>query len=152
VWENSFAEGVPIPPANQTQAYKVYELASPGHQPAEEPPTSPPYFYVPYYTLLQVFEGLQAAGPDLTPQTFEQGMFDLPPSTGSDPVGGEWVSGDDVFDPIVSFGLVWWNPNGTSAFDGKTGTYVACDAGQVYTVTDLAALGPPGHQLDCFGH
>ena len=150
-WGHDIAGGVPFPDATQTEAYHVYELADPGHQPAENEPTSPPYYYVPYYTLLQVFEGLQAAGPDLNASSFEAGTFALPPSTGSDPIGGRWVSGNDVFDPVVSFGLVWWNPNATSDFDGKAGTYEPCNGGQIYTVSDLAALGPPGVQLDCFG-
>ena len=150
-WGHEIAGGVAFPPPTQTEAYHVYELANPGHQPAEDPPASPPYYYVPYYTLLQVFEGLQAAGPDLTPANFEAGMFSLPPSTGSDAIGGQWVFGNDVFDPVVSFGLVWWNPKATSPFDGKAGTYEPCNGGQIYTVSNLAALGPPGHQLQCFG-
>jgi len=151
-WGNSIAGGLPSEESATSEAYKAYELANPGHQPAEEPPTSPPYFYVPYYTLLQVFEALQAAGPDLTPYTFEQGMFSLPPSLpNGDMSAGHWVFGTDVFDPVVSFGLVWWNQNATSTFDNKKGTYQACNGGQIYLVTDLAALGGPGQQLDCFG-
>jgi hypothetical protein len=149
-WSHSFAGGTQIPPASQTEGYKVYQLASPGHQPAEEPPTSPPYFYVPYYTVLHVFDALQAAGPDLNPVTFAQGMFSLPPSA-PDAVGGQWVFGTNVYDPVASFGLVWWNATATSTFDGKAGTYLACNQGHIYTMDNLAALGGPHVQLSCFG-
>jgi hypothetical protein len=150
-WSHQVAAGAPSGPSTQTEAYKAFKLGFPKAEPAEEPPTSPPYFYVPYYTLLQVFEALQAAGPDLTPQTFEQGMFSLPPSN-VEPQGGQWVFGQNVFDPVSSFGLVWWNPKATSPFDNKPGTYQACNGGQIYTLANLAALGGPHQQLNCFGH
>jgi hypothetical protein len=150
-WAHSFAAGTPSVPSTQTEAYRAFKLGFPKALPAEEPPTSPPYFYIPYYTLLQVFEALQAAGPDLTPTTFEAGMFSLPPSA-IDPAGGEWVFGNNVFDPVSSFGLVSWNPTQKSPFDNKPGTYNACNQGQIYTIFDLAALGGPNRQLSCFGH
>ena len=136
---------------DQVEPYKVFEQAYPGKQPAEVPPSSPRYYYVPYYTLMQVFDALQAAGPDLTPNTFEQGMFSLPSSAPGDYIGGQWKFGPGVFDPITSYSLAWWNPNAVSEFDGTKGAYQWCNAGQTYTLANPSALGPPGHQLNCFG-
>ncbi|MHB8467948.1 MAG: type 1 periplasmic-binding domain-containing protein, partial [Acidimicrobiales bacterium] len=149
-WSHSVAGGTEYPGAAKTEAYQVYQRANPGHQPAEEPPTSPPYFYVPYYIVLHVFEALQAAGPNLTPATFQAGVFSLPPS-GIDPIGGLWVFGPQVYDPVSSFGLVWWDAKTTSSFDAKKGTYRACNGGQIYTIFNLAALAGPHQQLNCFG-
>ena len=151
-WGHAFGGGLQFPTLATTEAARAYQLANPGHQPAEGSGSGgPPYFYVPYYTLLHVFEALQAAGPALTAKNFAGAMFSLPPSVGADPVGGEWQFGDQVYDPVVSFSLAWWNPNATSAFDNKTGAYQACNGGQVYTASNLAALGGPKQQLNCLG-
>jgi hypothetical protein len=151
-WAHEFGSGAQSPDPKTTEAFKVYQLASPGRQPAEGSGNGgPPYYYVPYYQLLQIFEALQAAGPDLTPVTFAQGMFSLPPSLGVDPIGGAWQFGPQVYDPITTFSLAYYNPGRTSAFDGKQGGYFACNSGQIYSVNDLAALGGPGQQLSCFG-
>ena len=150
-WSHAYGAGLQFPDPKSTEAYNVYQLANPGHEPAEGSGSGgPPYFYVPYYQLLHVFEGLQAAGPNLTPDTFQQGMFSLPPS-GDDPIGGKWVFGENVYDPISSFSLAWWDPNGTSEFDGQKGRWAACNGGQVYTIDNLDALGGPNQQLSCFG-
>ena len=150
-WSHAAAGGVQFPPLTTTEAYKAFQLGYPGRHPAEWPGTSPPYFYAPYYTLLQVFDALQSAGPDLNATTFERGMFSLPASQPGDVVGGEWVPGNQVFDPVSSFSLVWWNPNAVSDFDGTKGAYQACNGGAVYDVRNLAALGGPHQQLSCFG-
>jgi hypothetical protein len=150
-WSHTAAGGVQFPPLTGTEPYKAFQIGYPGRHPAEWPGTSPPYFYAPYYTLLQVFDALQAAGPDLNATTFERGMFSLPSSQPGDVVGGQWVFGNQVFDPITSFSLVWWNPNAVSDFDRTKGAYQSCNGGAVYDVRNLAALGGPHQQLSCFG-
>ncbi len=150
-WAHSVAGGVQFPVPSTTQAYQAYQRANPGHQPAETPPSSPPYYYVAYYELMEVFAGLQAAGPDLTAASFERGEFNLPPSIPGDPVGGRWIYGQNVFDPVSSFSLVWWDPNALSKFDNTKGAYQWCNGGQVYLDSDLSALGSH-QQLHCFGH
>lgn len=149
-WSHDVAGGIEWPALSTTEAYKAYQLANPGHSPAESPPTSPPYYYVAYYELMQVFSGLQAAGPDLNAASFERGEFSLPASIPGDPVGGRWIYGQNVFDPVMSFSLVWWNPNAVSNFDGNKGAYQWCNGGQVYLANDLATLGSH-EQLSCFG-
>jgi hypothetical protein len=150
-WDHVITGGFQWPHYDQVEPYKVFEQAYPGKQPAEVPPSSPRYYYVPYYTLMQVFDALQAAGPDLNPNTFEQGMFSLPASAPGDYIGGQWKFGPGVFDPITSYSLAWWNPNAVSEFDNTKGAYQWCNAGQSYTLANPAALGPPGRQLNCFG-
>jgi len=134
-----------------TEAYKAYQIGYPGQHPAEWGSTSPPYFYVPYYTLMQVFDALQAAGPDLNATTFARAMFSLPSSVPGDVVGSQWIFGNQVFDPVSSFGLAWWDPNAVSAFDGTKGAYQWCNGGTIYQTGNLAALGGPHQQLNCFG-
>lgn len=150
-WDHAIVAGWQWPPYASVEAYRTFERAYPGKQPAETPPSSPRYYYVPYYQLLQIFDALQAAGPDLNAATFEQGMFSLPPSTPGDVIGGQWQFGPDVFDPIHSYTLAWWDPNAVSDFDNTKGAYQWCNSAQVYTASDPAALGGPGVQLACFG-
>ncbi|HEX4862861.1 MAG TPA: hypothetical protein VFV02_02240 [Acidimicrobiales bacterium] len=148
-WQNTIVNGIQFPSIPTTEAFKTYQLAYPGQHPAEWSPGSPPYFYVPYYTLLQIFDALQAAGPDLTPSSFEGGMFSLPSSAPGDVVGAQWNFGQRVFDPVTSYSLAKWNPNTVSAFDNTKGAYTWCNGGQTYLVTDPSALGGPREQLQC---
>ncbi|HMC39947.1 MAG TPA: hypothetical protein VKI19_09820 [Acidimicrobiales bacterium] len=150
-WAHAVTGGWQWPSYTTVEPYRTFERGYPGRQPAETPPSSPRYYYDPYYTLLQIFDALQAAGPDLTPYTFEQGMFSVPSSAPGDYIGGQWKFGPDVFDPIVSYTLNWWSPTAVSNFDGTKGAYLWCNAAQSYTIFDPSALGPPGHQLACFG-
>ena len=151
VWSHVIADGWQWPAPDTTEAFKTFQLAYPGKQPAETPPSSPRYYYVAYYMLLQIFDALQAAGPNLTPATFEQGMFSLPSSEPGDFIGGQWTFGQKVFAPVASFEYAWWNPNAVSQFDNQKGAYQWCNGGTMYTNGDLAALGGPRQQMACFG-
>jgi hypothetical protein len=150
-WQDTIVGGIQFPSIPSTEAYKSYQLAYPGQHPNEWSPSSPPYFYVPYYTLLQIFDALQAAGPDLTPATFERGMFSVPPSQPGDIVGGQWNFGNSVFDPVSSYSIAKWNQNAMSAFDNTKGAYTWCNGGQTYLVSEPSALGGPRQQLQCPG-
>lgn len=144
-WNHALASDGLQKAATDTEAYRAFKLASPGSEPLEH------YFTLPYRQLLMVFRGLQAAGPNLTPATFQRGMASLPPSL---PGGdfGPWTSGglDQAANPPSAFQLGWWNANATGA-DGKQGRYDNClPAG--YTPFDRrSAFGPAGTQLHCFG-
>ena len=149
-WSHTISGGWQWPALATTEAFKAFQTGYPG-KPAETPPSSPAYYYVAYYMLMQVFDGLQAAGPNLTPSTFEQGIFSLPASDPGDVVGGQWTFGQNHFAPISSFQWVWWNPNAVSQFDNTKGAYQWCNGGAIYLENNLAALGGPNQQLNCFG-
>ncbi len=146
--------GEPMP-SNQLQqeAYQVYlKTKAPLSQ------LLPSYTFA-YVSLLQFFDALQAAGPDLTPATFQQGMFntrgDLPDSAAGGNYGG-WHFGPNRFDPAASIGIVYWDPNAKSnlsgtEFYGKKGAFVACNGGAQYSFTDDFAALPNHKQLACFG-
>lgn len=148
-WQDAIVGGIQFPSIPTTEAYKTYQLGYPGQHPSEWSPSSPPYFYVPYYTLLQVFDALQAAGPDLTPSTFQHGMFSLPASEPGDIVGGQWNFGNGVFDPVASYNISKWNQNAMSSFDNTKGAYLWCNGAQTYLVADPSTIGGPRQQLQC---
>jgi len=80
-----------------------------------------------YYQLYQLVIGIQMAGPELTPQNFETGMFSYPEGTGP---AGSWDYGPDSYTGVVDARLVWWDPERPSLFNGEPGAYV--DTGTRY--------------------
>ncbi len=73
-----------------------------------------------YYQLYLVAIGLQMAGPDLTPLTFEQGMFAYPGGTG--PVGS-WKFGPKDYTPMQDGREIWWDADAISVQNGEPGAY-----------------------------
>ena len=99
-------------------------------------------------TLLAIFGGLQAAGPDLTATNFERGWFSLPPSTGTSDFG-RWSFGADQFSPVSTFSVTWWDGSVTSKYDGGKGEFAPCTG-----LIDKPYLRPSlgSGQPTCFGH
>ena len=136
-------EGTAVP-AQQSEAYKVFEQADPGGTPAEQ------YYSVAYYDMLYLFDGLQAAGPDLNPDTLAQGFFSMPRSAMGEL--GIWQGGQDAFSPLTETQIGWWNPNATSNFDGQRGAWESCNSGEWFSFLDPNAWAPNHTQFSCFGH
>ncbi len=144
-WSHAISVGQgQTPPLDRQEAYRVFKAADPTSQPAEE------NFAFAYKSLLQLFDALQMAGPDLTPASFEKAMFSLPTSA---PGGqfGTWGFGPGAFTPGQTFKVAWWNPDATSNFDQSAGAWQNCDSSKSYPYADPAALGPAHRQLSCFG-
>ena len=142
-WAHAMSDGGQWPAPSGSEAYQAFQRAEPGGQPAEQ------YYPLAYYTLVQIFDALQAAGPRLNPQSFEQGMFSLPGSLPGGPVG-TWRFGAGAFTPQADSQLGWWNPNATSNFDGKKGAWESCNGGTWYPFDNPAAYGGPRQQPVCF--
>ncbi|MCU1378768.1 MAG: hypothetical protein JWN29_1751 [Acidimicrobiales bacterium] len=64
--------------------------------------------------------GIQLAGPRLTPETFEKGMFSYPGGAGP---FGTWGFGPSSYTPTQDFRVVWWDPDGISPYNNQKGTY-----------------------------
>ena len=127
-----------------TEAYEVFQMGkTPGMQ-------LEPVYPLVYAQVLLLFLGLQAAGPDLTPTTFAEGLASLPTS---EPGGefGQWKFGPNTVTPTNTFQITYWDPNATSLIDGKKGAFVACNNGQEFNWNGAPQL-PTGKHLKCFGH
>ncbi|HEY3143428.1 MAG TPA: ABC transporter substrate-binding protein [Acidimicrobiales bacterium] len=74
-----------------------------------------------FIQLLEMAIGIQMAGPDLTPEHFETGMFSYPERTGT---AGTWDFSPEHYTGVRDIRLVWWDPNRPSPFNGANGTYV----------------------------
>ena len=73
-----------------------------------------------YYFMYVIAIGVQMAGPDLNPATFQQGMFNYPRATGP---AGSWGFGPGDHTPMDDAMSIWWDPDATSPYNGKRGAY-----------------------------
>lgn len=79
------------------------------------------------------------AGPNLTPQTFQQGLFDYPAKTGP---AGTWAFGPDDFTTSDDAREIYWDPNRRSVQNGDQGAYVDTSPGQRFPMGQFPAGEP----------
>jgi hypothetical protein len=82
-----------------------------------------------YYPILMLFLGIQGAGPNLTPQTFEQGLFSYPPTSGET---GKWSFSPGDRTATDDAREVYWDPTAISPFNGAPGRWVTTLEGNRY--------------------
>lgn len=115
---------------NETAAYKAFKSVRPNEEPASNVTT----LYDQVYILAL---GIQMAGPTLTPENFEKGLFAYTQKTGE---AGAWKFGPGKYTPQQDQEVVYWDVNQVSAVTGRPGTYVR--SGQRIPLGELPA-GPP---------
>src|SRR5262245_46504552 len=101
-------------PPQSSDAYAAYRSVRPDGDPSE-------LIEILYAQLLTIALGVQMAGPDLTPDTFETGLFAYPPASGQT---GLWDFGDGQYTPVRDIREIWWDPNKVSGFNDQKGSYV----------------------------
>jgi len=143
-WQGVITSGGQWPAQSANEAYQVFKMASGGAEPQEK------YYAAAYATLMQIYMGLQSAGPTLTPQNLQRGFQSLPP-TGASTVGQWTFSGVHAFTPQSTAEVGWFDPKYTSTFDNMAGGYRNCDGGKFFSYDDQASWGGPRQQLHCFG-
>lgn len=93
-----------------------------------------------YGVLVWIFDALQAAGPDLTPQNLARGVHGLPPLGAPSYSYGAWTlaqgpsgqAGAGQHSLVTDARFVFWDGTGISSLDGKLGTYASPFGGQRY--------------------
>lgn len=80
-----------------------------------------------YYPILLFFLGVHMAGPNLTPETFQQGLFSYPPTVGET---GRWSFAPGDRTATDDAREVYWDPNAPSPFNGEPGRWVTTLDGQ----------------------
>jgi hypothetical protein len=92
--------------------------------------------------LLTVFPGIHLAGPELTPETFRDGLFRYPPSGGG-PTEGQLSRGDHGVWPDADVGgtddatIIWFDPGAEGEDEvgnNGTGLYRYANGAQRYTL------------------
>jgi hypothetical protein len=84
--------------------------------------------------------GIQMAGPNLTPATFEQGMFAYPPKLGP---AGLWKFGPRDYTAANDVREIYWDANKVSTYNNKKGAYVETFPGTRWEQGKLPAGDPP---------
>ena len=79
-----------------------------------------------YQAMYLLAIGIQGAGPDLTPATFQQGMSDYPGGTGP---YGTWHFGTSNHTATQDFREIYWDPDEISDFNNEPGAWVETDPG-----------------------
>jgi hypothetical protein len=123
LWNQNFAShafGVSpldnfVPPT-QTIAYAAYKSVR-----DDEPAFSVDLIY---YQMYMLAIGLQMAGPELTPQSFEAGMFAYPPKTGP---FGLWKFGPGDRTAANDVREIYWDAGAISTYNGKQGAYIGAN-------------------------
>jgi hypothetical protein len=122
----------PTVPYTQSIGYAAYKSIDPKSEPA--------FFVNLIYAQLDMLAiGIQMAGPQLTPQTFQQGMFRYPPKEG--PMG-LWGWNSQQYTVPNDVREICWNPSTISAYNNKAGAYVGT-SNQRWTFGSVPG-GPPG--------
>jgi len=115
VWKRAFGvsyAGSTVP-LKASFAYQAYKASG---QPGE--PSIGAQLIFDQLQLLAI--GLQMAGPNLNPRTFESGMFAYTPRSG---VSGRWDFGPGDYSTSSDAREIYWDPNATSIQNGKKGAW-----------------------------
>jgi hypothetical protein len=128
-WARAFgiAYNAESEPQGRSFPYAAYKTMRPDDEPAfgvEEI----------YYQLYMLALGVQMAGPNLTPQSFEAGMFSY--RGGSGP-RGLWHFGPGDYTPTDDFREIWWSNERISGQNNKPGAWVQIDGGRRYNKSNV---------------
>ncbi len=131
-WIRAFGgspSAAPQPPETSV-AHAAYESVRPDGDPSD-------VLELLYRQVLVLALGIQMAGPELTPESFEAGLMAWPGGSGQ---AGEWDFSPGHYTPVVDFREIWWDPDTVSPFNGELGTYR--DGGQRYTQENVPEGDP----------
>jgi hypothetical protein len=133
-WQGVMSAAAPWPVPSKNEAYLVFKRASGGKEPVTK------FYAAAYAALIQVYNGIQAAGPSLTPASLHRGYGQLPDQNGFAGLF-RYRGGANRYAPGAQAPIGFFDPSHTSGFDGKPGGYRACDGGAFLSYTDTAAWG-----------
>jgi hypothetical protein len=132
-WQNAYGQSyLTLGSGTSSPAYKAYKSIRPGDEPTST-------VDVVYQTLLMLFTGLQEAGPNLTPQTYEQGMFSWGPHVGA---FGRWSFSPTDFTSTDDAREVYFDPRAISPFNSRPGAWVALNGGKRFRGATWPAKDP----------
>lgn len=137
-WSHAFGiSSLPVPlPPSETEAQTLFRWYY-----GTAPPGKTASTVLPPIQLL--FDGLELAGPDLSPARFRDGMFDLPPAGGG-PTAPLIAYGNHGAEPRPSYSspadytVLWWDPTAKGPDEEGvegTGLYRYADGGKRYAST-----------------
>jgi hypothetical protein len=123
-WSRAFgiAFNAESEPMGASYPYAAYKAMRPNDEPAfgvEEI----------YYQMYILSLGIHLAGPNLTPETFQAGLYSYPGGSGP---RGHWSFGPGNHTPTGDFRELWWDPNRISPQNNRPGAWVQLGGGARY--------------------
>jgi hypothetical protein len=133
VWSRAFGVSFagPTPPAGRALGYRAYKSVRP-----DEPSIGVELLYN-QLSLLAI--GIQMAGPDLKPESFERGMFAYPRRTGP---SGTWGFAPNDYTTSDDAREVLWSPTTVSPQTRSPGAYVDPNGGARFPIGKWPATPP----------
>lgn len=125
VWRRAFGVSFsgPTQPQNGSLGYRAYKSIR-----GDEPSLAVDLMYNQLY-LLAI--GIQMAGPNLTPASFEKGMFDYPSRSGP---YGLWGFGPNDYTTSDDAREIHWNPDAVSVATRSKGAYIDSNGGKRFPI------------------
>ncbi|MDQ2648911.1 MAG: ABC transporter substrate-binding protein, partial [Actinomycetota bacterium] len=125
-WQRAFGLAFNAAPEPIGRSYprSAYKTVRPGGEPAFG-------FEELYYQMYQLAIGIQMAGPELTPEAFERGMFAYPGATGP---RGTWHFGPGDYTSVDDFREIWWDPKRISVQNSRPGAWVEINGGARWSI------------------
>ena len=122
----------PLQPLRATTGYNAFKIARPNEEPSN-------LVDLLYYQLYLLAVGVQEAGPQLTPETFERGMYAYPGGYGP---AGTWKFTPGRYTPTQDAREIYWDRNAISPQNKQKGSYVDTTPGKRYRPGDWPATEP----------
>jgi hypothetical protein len=118
-------------PFEDTDCYRAYKTIDPAGAPDAN------FCNLLYIQLEHIVNGIQEAGPDLNPKSFEKGMFSMPLQKQRYPwsISGGYGPGDWSF--VDSLVEMWWDPAATDPNGGEVGAFRYTDGGKRWRIGEL---------------
>ena len=146
--KHSFSNGPALPPASQTEAFRVFRSAFPNMD-----PPSRPYFTWIYGIMMNIYSAIQMAGPNLTPQRFYEATRNLPRSLDGGDYGPWWGNAEPslggVFTPWTGMQVTRWSATAPSPDGGNTGYWSPCPGPSYYPLDPVQGWEPAKTQVKC---
>ena len=133
-------------PAADTDCYRAYKSIDPSGTPDEN------FCRLLYIQIEHVVNGIQEAGPNLTPESFRDGMYAMPLQERRGPwaIGGGYGPGDHAF--VDDLDEIWWSPSCIDPDGGEPGCFMHTangrrwKPGEMDDVIRVFSDGVPGYQ------
>jgi hypothetical protein len=122
-WRNAWAMTyhVRIARLEDSPGYRAYKAGDPSGD--EGAGTFARDTYRDYFML---FQGIQVAGPRLTPQSMDEGFHAIPAHTSTDPFSPSLYFDPDDYTAVKDAAMEWWDPQGQSPPGGTPGRRPGC--------------------------
>jgi hypothetical protein len=121
-----------LQPLRATTGYNAFKAVRPNEEPSN-------LVDILYYNMYMMALGIQQAGPQLNPETFERGMYAYPGGSGP---AGTWKFSPGRYTPTQDAREIYWDRNAVSPQNKEKGSYVDPQPGKRFRPGDWPSTDP----------